>query len=400
MDYSQAINNLFSGDTIYWVNNIYVYIAVVVFFTFSISYILAPFFRKLANRLQIVDNPSNKRASNDNSAKRRIHTKISARSGGLGIFITLMATGMIIFYSTADVFLFSMIALSITIIFVSGIIDDRYEISGKAQLFSQFLACIPLLWAGLSISSLGSNEYLGFLSADWLSFNFYYHLYVLPRDLFTVLWLLVIINALNWTDGLDGLASSIIVVAAVTIGIINLKFGNYPVAIMCFILAGSTLGYLPFNFPPSKSTFLGSSGVLVAGLLLGILSILGASKAAGAILVLALPIVDMAWVLTGRILRHRVFNPLDLLKISDKTHLHHRLMDLGLTHRHVLLTEVLIVLGLALVPIFWVGSWKLAGLGVVILLALFIFLVIKIINKRHYDRIISRENNVAKRNTI
>lgn len=400
MDYSQAINNLFSGDTIYWVNNIYVYIAVVVFFTFSISYILAPFFRKLANRLQIVDNPSNKRASNDNSAKRRIHTKISARSGGLGIFVTLMATGILIFYSTADVFLFSMIALSITIIFVSGIIDDKYEISGKAQLFSQFLACIPLLWAGLSISSLGSNEYLGFLSADWLSFNFYYHLYVFPRDLFTVLWLLVIINALNWTDGLDGLASSIIVVAAVTIGIINLKFGNYPVAIMCFILAGSTLGYLPFNFPPSKSTFLGSSGVLVAGLLLGILSILGASKAAGAILVLALPIVDMAWVLTGRILRHRVFNPLDLLKISDKTHLHHRLMDLGLTHRHVLLTEVLIVLGLALVPIFWVGSWKLAGLGVVILLALFIFLLIKIINKRHYDRIISRENNVAKKNTI
>ena len=138
------------------------------------------------------------------------------------------------------------------------------------------------------------------------------------------------VNSMNFIDGLDGLSSGIGFIAALTLGIISLTTAIGPlgqpfVAVLCFALAGSLAGFLRWNFFPA-TVFAGTSGVMFVGYTLAILSILGTAKVAVAILVLGVPIIDTFWILIRRMgARRSPFKP-------DRGHIHHRLLDLGLSH--------------------------------------------------------------------
>ena len=149
---------------------------------------------------------------------------------------------------------------------------------------------------------------------------------------FTVFWIVGMINSINWIDGLDGLSSGIALIAAVTLGLISLttQIAQPLIAVLCFALAGALLGFLRWNFHPA-SIFAGTSGVQFVGYTLAVLSILGSAKVAIALLVLGVPIIDTFWIIVRRVTQGRSpFSP-------DRSHIHHRLLDLGLSHRDTVL---------------------------------------------------------------
>ena len=135
------------------------------------------------------------------------------------------------------------------------------------------------------------------------------------------------INSINFIDGLDGLSSGIALIAAATLGLISFITAASPqpfIGVLCFALAGSLLGFLRWNFHPA-SIFIGTSGVMFVGYTLAVLSILGTAKVAVALLVLGVPIIDTFWIIVRRLATgHSPFTP-------DRGHIHHRLLDLGLS---------------------------------------------------------------------
>jgi UDP-GlcNAc:undecaprenyl-phosphate/decaprenyl-phosphate GlcNAc-1-phosphate transferase len=149
------------------------------------------------------------------------------------------------------------------------------------------------------------------------------------------------LNSVNFIDGLDGLLAGVALIAVSTLGIISLV--NDPiqpiVAVMSALLAGSLLGFLPYNFHPAR-VFIGTAGVFAVGYALAVLSLMGTAKVALALLVLGVPIIDTFWIIIRRLLAGR--SPFS----ADRGHLHHRLLDLGLSHRQAVL--VIYALGIVL----------------------------------------------------
>ena len=189
--------------------------------------------------------------------------------------------------------------------------------------------------------------------------------------IFSVLWIVGMINSINFIDGLDGLSSGIALIAAVTLGLISLTtvLDQPFIAILCFVLAGSLLGFLRWNFHPA-SIFVGTSGVMFIGYTLAVLSILGTAKVAVALLVLGVPIIDTFWIIVRRLANRRSpFTP-------DRGHVHHRLLDLGLSHTQTVLLIYAITGVLAVMSFFLSGAGQLyAFIGVVVASGLILFVL-------------------------
>ena len=191
---------------------------------------------------------------------------------------------------------------------------------------------------------------------------------------FTVIWIVGMINSINFIDGLDGLSSGIALIAAATLGLISLTtavgpFGQPFIAVLCFVLAGALLGFLRWNFHPA-TIFVGTSGVMFIGYTLAVLSILGSAKVAIALLVLGVPIIDTFWIIVRRLANRRSpFTP-------DRGHVHHRLLDLGLSHTLTVVLIYSITAGLAALTFLLSGAGQLyAFLGVVVGSGIVLFLL-------------------------
>ena len=187
---------------------------------------------------------------------------------------------------------------------------------------------------------------------------------------FTIFWIVGMMNSINWIDGLDGLSSGIALIAAVTLALISLttQVAQPLIAILCFALAGALLGFLRWNFYPAV-IFAGTSGVQFIGYSIAVLSILGSAKVAVALLVLGVPIIDTFWIIVRRVAQRRSpFSP-------DRSHIHHRMLDLGLSHRQTVLLIYGICIALGLLALLLSGINQLyAFLGVFILFGLILFL--------------------------
>jgi UDP-GlcNAc:undecaprenyl-phosphate GlcNAc-1-phosphate transferase len=180
------------------------------------------------------------------------------------------------------------------------------------------------------------------------------------------------INSINFIDGLDGLSTGIALIAAVTLGTISLGLGTTAepfVALFCFILAGALAGFLRWNFHPA-SIFSGTSGIMFVGYSLAVLSVLGAGKIAVALLVLGVPIMDTFWIIVRRMAARR--SPFG----ADRGHIHHRLLDLGLSHRDTVLVIYGVCVLLAILSLALSGTGQMyAFLGLVVVFGLALFLI-------------------------
>jgi UDP-GlcNAc:undecaprenyl-phosphate/decaprenyl-phosphate GlcNAc-1-phosphate transferase len=202
-----------------------------------------------------------------------------------------------------------------------GLIDDIFDLRARWQLLGLTLVAALIVAAGVHI--------------DFVNDPFSDRLVQLAFPvavLFTMFWIVGMNVALNFIDGLDGLAAGVAAIAALTLGGLALlpQVSEPFVAWMTFTLAGAIAGFLLFNFHPAR-LFLGTTGVAFVGTMLAVLSIFGTAKVAAALLVLGVPIIDTFYVLVRRVVSGRPpYAP-------DRGHFHHRLLDVGLTHQQAVL---------------------------------------------------------------
>lgn len=285
-----------------------------------ISAILTPVVKKFAIKIKVIDVPK------DN---RRIHKNPIPLLGGLAIYFSFILTLII----RAGKLSKSEIGIIIgaTIIVIGGFLDDKFDIRPWKKLMIQIAAALTLVVFGVRIllvtNPISSSEL--YISVGIFS---------IPL---TIIWVVGITNALNLIDGLDGLAAGVAFISAVTIFIIALLNNRTEAAVLTSILAGAILGFLPYNFNPA-SIFMGDTGAQLLGFLLAAISMEGAIKSAAAfsivvpILALGIPIYDTLFAMI-----RRKINGKPIMQ-ADKGHLHHRLLDKGLTQRQAVIIMYLI----------------------------------------------------------
>jgi UDP-GlcNAc:undecaprenyl-phosphate GlcNAc-1-phosphate transferase len=240
-----------------------------------------------------------------------------------------------------------------------GAADDLFDLRARWQLAGQLVLAAGAVALGIVISFINNPLGGGVLRFDGAF-----------AAGFAIFWIIGMINSINWIDGLDGLSTGVALIAAVTLGLISLstQVSQPLIAVLCFALAGSLLGFLRWNFHPA-TIFTGTSGVQFVGYTLAVLSVLGTAKVAVALLVLGVPIIDTFWIIVRRVSQGRSpFTP-------DRTHIHHRLLDLGLSHRQTVLAIYGICIALAILALILTGATQLyAFLGVFVASGLVLFL--------------------------
>ena len=283
----------------------------------------------------------------DNPGERKVHKIAIPRVGGLAVAVAFFTplVGLAIyqnplsFYLYANTSLFVGFLIGALAIVILGFWDDLNGMSARTKFLVQCSVALFVWWAGFRVDIV-NVPFVGFVETGMLSAPL------------TMLWLVGIVNAMNLIDGLDGLAAGIALLAGGVLLGVALMSDIYLLALLMVCLIGSILGFLFFNFNPAK-IFLGDSGSMFLGFVLGVASIWTQQKSAAAaavaipLLALAIPILDTALCFFRRIANRQ--NPFR----ADKGHLHHRLLAMGLSHRSAVLTlyvasGVLCLAGLAL----------------------------------------------------
>lgn len=291
-----------------------------------ISFLITPLVIKFAGKLGIIDDPKKNRHS------KVIHTTPTPRGGGIPIFLALLAATLI--FLPIDKHVVG-ILIGALILVVMGTLDDKYNLNPYLRLALGSLAAAAPIAAGIGIAFI-TNPLGGTidLSQPQITFNLFgTHSIWLIADLFGIFWITFLMNMINMgAKGVDGQLSGVTILAALTIAILSIKFSaditQWPVIILAAITAGAYLGFLPWHIFPQK-IMPGYGGSTLAGYLLGVLSILATAKVGVLLVVLGIPIIDTGYVIINRIKNKK--SPV----WGDRGHLHHRLLDAGLTKGQV-----------------------------------------------------------------
>jgi UDP-GlcNAc:undecaprenyl-phosphate/decaprenyl-phosphate GlcNAc-1-phosphate transferase len=289
------------------------------FVSFFCSLVLTPICRDGFRRLGLVDWPD---------GGRKLHPDPIPRGGGIPIAIAYLASfglllllplnaGEIIGPYLPQIFL---VAPAVALVFITGLLDDLIGLKPWQKLAGQISAASLAYWAGVRVLMV-----VGHSTDIWW--------WTLPV---TILWLVACMNAFNLIDGVDGLASGLGLFATLTTFVAALLQHNVPLALATIPLAGALLGFLRYNFNPA-SIFLGDSGSLLVGFLLGCFGAIWSQKSAtilgmtAPLMTLAIPLLDVCLSVVRRFLRHQP------LFAADRGHIHHRLLARGFTPRRAVL---------------------------------------------------------------
>ena len=348
----------------------------------GVTCIATPLVVRLANSLGAVDRP----------AARKLHRQPVPRLGGLPLFLGFLVglafaaavTGKL--SAVPESIYWNGLVVAVGFLFLVGLADDLWQVSFRWKFVAQTAAAVLIWFSGFRIELL-TNPLGGALELGWLSFPL------------TVLWVVGITNAVNLIDGLDGLAAGAAVIMTGALAVISAFRMELGVTAATVALAGALVGFLWFNFNPAR-IFLGDSGSMVIGFVLAVTSVRASQKGPAVVaifvplLVLGLPLLDTGFAVFRRALRlgdsslksgnawRYVWRNVDQMFLPDRGHIHHRLLDLGLSHRNAVLTlygVVALMVGaafaLVLLKNLWVALLLLAVL--VLLLAAFFGLLLQ-----------------------
>jgi UDP-GlcNAc:undecaprenyl-phosphate GlcNAc-1-phosphate transferase len=251
-----------------------------------------------------------------------LHKKPIPRGGGIPLFFGIFFTSLFFIkynITITSLFIAALIAL------VVGVVDDKKDISPYFRFGINILAAFIVVANGISIRFI-TNPFGGILYLD----NFFPYL----PFVISILWIVWVMNMLNWSKGVDGQMPGIVTISAIVIGILSLRFSiadptTLIAAQLSFIIAGASLGFLPFNFFPAK--IFPGYGATSVYLLLAVVSILSGAKLATAILVMGVPMVDGIFTIARRVFAGK--SPFR----HDNKHLHHMLLRLGFNQRRIAL---------------------------------------------------------------
>lgn len=295
----------------------------------AIALLATPLARRIAWKVGAIDKPG----------ARRINRNPIPRMGGIAIFLAILG-GILIetllgrafgwpqllieegpFGNRYD---YPRIGIGFFLVFLTGLIDDLVTLSPKQKLLGQILGTCVTVSGGLTIDVIVnplSNDGIGL---GWLTYPI------------TVIYLVAYTNIFNLIDGLDGLAAGIACIASVTMWVVSTMAGHLDAAALSLVLAGATLGFLRYNFNPA-SIFMGDSGSLLIGFVLGSISLMSVQRIAGLtsiivpLVIAGIPIIDTFSAIVRRGRAHVSIGQ------ADKGHIHHRLMEEGFNQRQTVL---------------------------------------------------------------
>lgn len=327
----------------------------------AISFACTPAVRMLAIKIKAVDVPK------DN---RRMHKVPIPRMGGLAIFAGFLVS--VLFFVPLGTEFRSILIGALTLV-VLGIIDDIVALKPKTKFAGQIIAALIPALSGVSVHGIVNP----FVPGQYSTLG----IFSIPL---TVIWIVGITNAVNFIDGLDGLACGVSAIATVTMFIIAVLFGETYIALMMAALAGACLGFLPYNMNPAK-IFMGDTGSMFLGYILATVSIQGLFKFYAVIsfavpfILLGLPIFDTGFAIVRRLLKGQ--SPLQ----ADRGHVHHRLIDLGFDQKQsvAILYTFSALMGLTAVILARTNESKLIILAIAVLVCFFLAMSLMSFEKHH-----------------
>jgi len=314
----------------------------------------------LAHRIGAVDRPG----------IRTVHKLPIPRIGGVAIFLAAMALIVAVIFVNNNIgqaFREAWLPLltllgAAALIFAVGLVDDLRGLPARVKFLAELVAALALCLVGVRISDIALTDQWIVPLGEW-------------GWLLTILWIVGITNAVNLSDGLDGLAAGVSAIACAVIAIFALHGGQVIMGVLMLAMLGSLSGFLFFNFNPAK-VFMGDCGSLFLGFTIAAASVMCTTKSAALVglalpaLALGVPIFDTLLSMLRRFLERRsLFAP-------DRSHFHHRLLDLGLEQRHAVMAIYLVTLTATGLGLFMMLSGSLSSLvifGCVLLLLVLVF---------------------------
>ena len=347
---------------------------------FGVTYASVPLSKRIAKLVGAIDYPSN----------RRVNTKPIPRCGGIALYLGLVAGAFTVFLGThffgwvlADLYTlqnvnYILLFVGITVMFGVGLVDDITQIGAMTKFAGQIVAAIIVVASGISIGTVRMPIDGSYIPLGWLDYPL------------TVLYLVVFVNITNLIDGLDGLASGLVAIVAMALLYLVLARGSATLAFACIALIAVCLAFLRYNFFPA-SIFMGDSGSLLLGLMLGIISVAGIVRTQSFIIMLVplaiagVPVLDTLSAIVRRLRGHESIGHADL------EHVHHRLMRAGLSQKRSVAVLWLGTAVLAIAGCFISTSSGIARWAIFFVLAAVVFFIIwkfglfRPVLKHHYD---------------
>jgi UDP-GlcNAc:undecaprenyl-phosphate GlcNAc-1-phosphate transferase len=331
---------------------------------FGAAVVLTPLVRILSLRLGVIDLPIG----------MKIHERATPLMGGVAVYLAFALAAATILPMSGAVVGLLVGGLAAVVV---GIADDVLKLPPLVHLAGQVAAALIAVVTGLGFVHNVSNP-LGSLTTPGL---------VLPAALgvaVTLFWLVGMMNTMNFLDGLDGLVTGVGALAALLLAIwagepqrFYLPATHPEYELLPLALFGALLGFLPFNWHRAR-IFIGDPGTMFLGLALGGLSIVGPAKLGTALLVLLIPVLDVAWAIVRRQLQRRSFLS------GDKQHFYHRMLELGLSHTTTVIVLYVLCAGLGLLDLYLVRLQKLVAFAVlaVVVVVAFVYLEVRATRRR------------------
>lgn len=342
---------------------------VVYFGSLILALLATPVVIWLARRIGAVDRPG----------IRTVHKLPIPRIGGVAIFLSAMVVIVSVIFVNDNIgqaFRAAWLQLvtllgSATLIFAIGLVDDLKGLPARVKFLAELLVALVLCLAGIRISNIAVTDQWVLPLGEW-------------AWLLTLLWVIGITNAVNLSDGLDGLAAGVSAIACGVMAIFAIHGGQIIMGVLMLALLGSLSGFLFFNFNPAK-VFMGDCGSLFLGFTIASASVMGTTKSAALVglalpaLALGVPIFDTLLSMLRRFLERRsLFAP-------DRSHFHHRLLDLGLHQRHAVMAIYLVTLIATGLGLFMMLSGSISSLvifGCALLLLVLVFRMVGAVHLR------------------
>jgi len=344
----------------------------------AVTAVLTPLTKRLARAVGAIDEPR----------ERGLSERPTPLLGGLAILAGVLVAGLIWLPATE---LWQGVFLAAGVITLVGALDDRFDLPPAVKLLGQLIAAVIVVHFGVAVKVL-TLPFVGQLHFPNVGATN-------AGPILTVLGLVVMMNVVNFSDGVDGLAAGVCVIMAATMAIIAFDLGRPEPGVLAALTAGAALGFLFFNFPPASS-FMGDAGANLLGLLMGVIAVEAAVKVAAVVsfvlplILLAVPFLDTTFVLLKRLkYRQPIYRP-------DTEHFHHRMARIGFSSRRTIAylyawTLMLAALALALrfVPYsdhkgHYDTGWTLVVIGfglVVVTASVYLVYVLEILKFRRLD---------------
>ncbi len=293
-----------------------------------ISIIITPLIIRLAWKWKIVDDPKVHKHS------KVVHTYPVPRGGGLVTTAAILISMFI--WLPHDTHLLG-ISLALIIATIVGFADDKWDISPYTRLFFNIISALCIVAVGIGISYISNPFSQTIFDLSSLRIPFHFGNWAgeiwLLSDIFALIWIIGMMNIIGQgAGGIEGQLPGVVIIAAIVIAILSLQFSaditQWPLITLAAITAGAYLGFLPWNFFPQK-IMPGYSGKSTAGLMLGVLALLSTTKVGVLLVCLGIPIIDTLWTYSRRIYQGKM--PF----WGDRGHLHHRLLDAGVSKQKI-----------------------------------------------------------------